>query len=93
MSNSVKNQSAWQRECLLAANRQLEKIYRGRPSACIALQISRNYRLLLTHYEQPDIKRLWQLLSKRWWSLYCRDKQIPGYSLPDFSAVSTKELT
>ncbi|MTI63350.1 hypothetical protein [Methylophaga sp.] len=77
----------WRRECLIAANRQLEKNYEREPSACVALQLSRNYRLLLTHYDQPDIKQLWQQLSQRWWSLYCRQRQLPEHALRDLSAV------
>ncbi|GEM_PF-894529 len=75
----------WRRECLIAANRQLEKNYQSQPSACVALQISRNYRLLLTHYDQPDIKQLWQHLSQHWWACYCRQKQLPLHSQYDFS--------
>ncbi|MEC9313243.1 MAG: hypothetical protein VYB22_00035 [Pseudomonadota bacterium] len=75
----------WHRECLVAANRQLEKSYQSNPSACVALQISRNYRLLLTHYDQPDIKELWQHLSQRWWAMYCRHKHLPLYSQHDIS--------
>lgn len=77
-------QSDWRRESLIAANKQLEKIYRLQPSACVALLISRNYRLLVTQYEQPDIKHIWQQLSKRWWGLYCRHRQIPETSVHDF---------
>lgn len=77
-------QPNWQRECLLAANRQLEKIYQQQPNACTALMISRNYRLLLTQSEQPDIKQLWISLSKRWWSLYCRLRQLPELPMSNF---------
>jgi len=62
----------WRKECLLAANQQLEQQYQQHPSPCLALQISRNYRLLLTQYDQPPIKQRWQLLSKSWWQCYCR---------------------
>lgn len=78
-------QPDWQRECLLAANRQLVKCYQRQPSACVALLISRNYRLLLTQSERPDIKQLWQQLSKSWWERYCRQRQLPLLSLNDFS--------
>lgn len=84
MTEDLQRQPEWRRECLHAATRQLEQIYQARPSACVALQISRNYRLLLTHYDQHDIKQLWQQLSKRWWALYCRQKQVPVRALPDF---------
>jgi hypothetical protein len=87
MSARLHRRPDWHRECLIAANRQLEKNYQRQPSACVALQISRNYRLLLTHYDQPDIKLLWQQLSQRWWSLYCRQRQLPEHTLRDFSAV------
>ncbi len=78
-------QAEWRRDCLLAANRHLETQFQQKPAACLALQISRNYRLLLTHYDQPDIKQLWQLLSKRWWLLYCRERDLPSKALMDFS--------
>lgn len=84
MSKTVK-QPDWHRDCLLAANQQLVKSYQRHPSACVALQISRNYRLLLTQSEQPDIKQLWQLLSKRWWDMYCRQRHLPELSIHDFS--------
>lgn len=87
MKVSLPRQPEWHRECLLAANRQLEKSYQSNPSACVALQISRNYRLLLTHSDQPDIKQLWQQLSKRWWSRYCLQKQLPEHGLQDYSSA------
>lgn len=71
----------WRKECLLAANQQLERQYQQKPSACLALQISRNYRLLLTQYDQPPIKQRWQSLSKRWWQTYCQLRQTPVQSI------------
>jgi len=82
---SAVSQPEWRRECLLTANRQLEIIYQRKPTPCLALQISRNYRLLLVHYEQPDIKQLWQKLSKRWWDKYCHQRQLPGLNMHDLS--------
>jgi hypothetical protein len=83
---SALSQPEWRRECLLSANRQLEKVYQRKPTPCVALQISRNYRLLLVHYEQPDIKQMWQMLSKRWWEIYCRHRK-PTLSLHEFPAL------
>lgn len=78
------NQPEWQRDCLLAANRQLEQRYQQKPSACLALLISRNYRLLITQSERPDLKLLWQQLSKRWWQHYCRQRPSLDVSVSDF---------
>jgi hypothetical protein len=74
--NAPLKQDNWQMELLLAANRQLESQYRQHPSGCLALQISRNYRLLLTHQEQPQIKQHWQSLSRMWWRLYCEERDL-----------------
>lgn len=84
---SAVSQPDWRRECLITANRQLEKVYQRKPTPCVALQISRNYRLLLVHYEQPDIKRVWQLLSKRWWDIYCRQRDLPPLSMHELSSI------
>jgi len=84
MSNSL-TRPEWQQECLLAANHQLEKSYQQKPSACLALLISRNYRLLLTQSERSDSKRRWQQLSKRWWQNYCRQRPVSAFSLKDVS--------
>ncbi|WP_438970270.1 hypothetical protein [Methylophaga sp.] len=71
MNAPLKKQPDWRKECLLAANQQLENQYLHYPSACLALQISRNYRLLLTQNDQPTTKQNWQSLSKQWWQMYC----------------------
>lgn len=75
MNLPLKNQPDWRKDCLLAANQQLEYQYQQQPSPCLALQISRNYRLLLTQYDQPVIKQRWQVLSKHWWQRYCQFRQ------------------
>jgi len=75
MKATLKNPD-WQKDCLLAANQQLEEDYQRTPSACLALQISRNYRLLLTQFDQPSIKQRWQTLSVRWWEVYCQLRHI-----------------
>jgi len=56
----------WCEAVILAANEQLEAIYRQHANACLALQIARNYRLLLTHNEHPLKKQHWRALSQRW---------------------------
>ncbi len=75
MNAPLKNPD-WRKDCLLAANQQLEEDYQHNPSACLALQISRNYRLLLTQFDQPSIKERWQTLSIRWWQVYCQLRQL-----------------
>ncbi len=86
--NQTVSQADWQQQSLLAANQQLVKRYQHQPSACLALLISRNYRLLLTQSERSDIKQLWQNLSQRWWELYCRQRQLPGLSMHEFFSHS-----
>jgi hypothetical protein len=71
----------WQKDCLLAANQQLEADYQRAPSACLALQISRNYRLLLTQFDQPSMKARWQALSISWWEAYCQLRQVSAQPL------------
>ncbi|AFJ02747.1 hypothetical protein Q7C_1598 [Methylophaga frappieri] len=53
-----------------AAITELETRYRQQASACLALQISRNYRLLTEMDAHPLKQRLWQSLSRRWWLSY-----------------------
>lgn len=79
-----RQQPNWQQECLLAANQALEKHYQQQPRACIALSISRNYRLLLTQSDQPDIKKSWLSLSMRWWRAYCQLRQLPDVPISNF---------
>ena len=74
----------WQRDLLQAAIQQLQVHYRHTPSACIALHISRNYRLLLTHHEQPQIKDLWRVRSRYWWQLYCEQSKIRSVDVPNY---------
>jgi hypothetical protein len=83
MSKTI-TQTDWQQQSLLAANQQLVKHYQNQPSACLALLISRNYRLLLTQSERPDIKQIWQQMSQRWWEMYCRQRQLPALSPHEF---------
>jgi|TARA_R100001244_G_scaffold18562_3_gene19405 hypothetical protein len=64
--NRAERAETWCEAVILAANEQLELMYRQHASACIALQISRNYRLLLTHNEHPLKKQHWRALSQRW---------------------------
>ena len=54
----------WQRDCLLVAIKELVAYYQLSPSACLALQISRNYRLLITQDDRLSIKTLWQSMRK-----------------------------
>lgn len=76
MNAPLPKQPDWRQACLLSANQQLEHQFQQQPSPCLALQISRNYRLLLTQYDQPAVKQRWQSLSKQWWQTYCQLRQI-----------------
>lgn len=69
---------SWCEGLLLSANEELEQRYREQASACLALLISRNYRLLLTHNEHPLKKQLWRALAERWMLSY----QLHNRSLP-----------
>ncbi|MCC5797143.1 MAG: hypothetical protein JJU48_07430 [Methylophaga sp.] len=51
---------------ILSATQHLEALYRQHASPCLALQIARNYRLLLTQDEHPLKKQYWRALSQRW---------------------------
>lgn len=70
--NAPLRQSDWQAELLLAANSHLIRQYQQAPSACLALQISRNYRLLITQNEAITVKRACKALSQQWWRRYCQ---------------------
>lgn len=85
--NHTMQRPKWQQETLLAANQQLVKSYQRQPSACTALLISRNYRLLLTQSDRSDIKPVWQQLAKHWWERYCRQRQLPTLSINDLSRL------
>lgn len=63
-------QENWTAQLLMTANAQLESHYRQQASACLALQIARNYRLLTEQDEHPLKQQLWQSLARRWWLSY-----------------------
>lgn len=69
--NAPLRQSDWKSELLLAANCHLIRQYQQAPSACLALQISRNYRLLITQHEAINVKQGCKALSRLWWHRYC----------------------
>lgn len=71
----------WRRDCLLAANHELIAHYQQSPSACLALQISRNYRLLLTQDDRLSLKDIWRSYSKNWFGVYCKHKHIEPSTL------------
>lgn len=92
--NAPRRQPNWQRELLQAAIVQLEAQYQRTTSACLALQISRNYRLLLTHQEAPNIKQAWRQRSRYWWQLYCHQQQIKNVAVSTgFHFEITQELS
>lgn len=62
--------SNWANECLMAANNALEVRFRQQASACVALQLARNYRLLAAQDENPLKQTLWRSLYKRWMLSY-----------------------
>ena len=64
------HQENWAAQLLLSANAQLESHYRQQASACLALQIARNDRLLTEQDEHPLKQQLWQSLARRWWLSY-----------------------
>lgn len=68
ITNNLKTN--WSAECLLTANHALESRYRQQASACVALQIARNYRLLASHESHPLKNTLWKALSERWMLSY-----------------------
>lgn len=59
-------QPHWATECLLAANSALEVRFRQQASACVALQLARNYRLLAMQEDNPLKQTLWLSLHARW---------------------------
>lgn len=61
---------SWCEGLLLSANQELENRYRQQASPCLALLIARNYRLLLTHNDNPLKKQLWRALADRWMLSY-----------------------
>ncbi len=63
-------QENWAAQLLLSANAHLESHYRQQASACLALQIARNYRLLTEQDAHPLKQQLWQSLARRWWLSY-----------------------
>ena len=75
----------WQRDCLLVAIKELVAYYQLSPSACLALQISRNYRLLITQDDGLSIKTLWQSYAKSWWDVYCRHRNLKQRTAFSFS--------
>ena len=73
----------WTAKLLLSANALLESRYQQEASACLAMQIARNYRLLNKYDEHPLKQQLWQLRAKRWWlryKLHCGDVAFFGVS-------------
>ncbi len=64
---------------LLAANEELESVYRLKSEACVALALSRNYSLLAqTKTILPD-RFSWKNKTKYWWQEYlkhCTGKNV-----------------
>lgn len=65
--NAAVCQMQWSRDVLLIAIKQLEMLYKQRQDPCLALIISRNYRLLHNQIQAVDERkqcldkaRLWQ---------------------------------
>ncbi len=79
-------QDSWAAQLLLSANAHLENHYRQQASACLALQIARNYRLLTEQDEHPLKQQLWQSLARRWWLSYQLHRgRIAHCDVSDFS--------
>lgn len=57
-------------ELLVSANNQLEQLYGQQHDPCLALHISRNYRLLQEQNSNSKHQKLWQEKAKLWWKLY-----------------------
>jgi len=65
--NAAVSQMQWSRDVLLIAIKQLEMLYKQQQDPCLALSISRNYRLLHNQIQAVDERekcldkaRLWQ---------------------------------
>jgi len=65
--NSAVSKIQWSRDVLLSAIKQLETLYKQQQDPCLALIISRNYRLLHNQVQAVDERekcldkaRLWQ---------------------------------
>lgn len=59
-------------ELLISANAELEKLYFKKSDPCLALLVSRNYRLLLDCNVTSDRKLAWVQKAKYWWQLYLK---------------------
>lgn len=57
---------------LLAANETLENVYFDRADPCVALLVSRNYRLLVDCPAPQTFKLAWIQQSKYWWQQYLK---------------------
>jgi hypothetical protein len=69
MTTSLKSNTT-EHHLVLAANQQLEAVFQRKADACVALLISRNYRLLVQH-QSPMTEHLnWMQKAKYWWQQY-----------------------
>lgn len=57
-------------DLLLSANNQLEQLYSQLHEPCLALHISRNYRLLQEQNVNSGNQKSWQEKETLWWKLY-----------------------
>lgn len=60
----------WNRDALLSANSQLNRVYQHDADPCIALMILRNYHLLLAQSSPSDEHQEWREKAKIWLQRY-----------------------
>ena len=76
---------------LLAANEELESVYLTEEKACIALALSRNYRLLAQTKATLPQRYSWVNKTKYWWQEYlkhCTGQKVDLWLLsPELTTV------
>jgi hypothetical protein len=70
--NASLNRNQVEKRLLLAANEELEMVYAQKRDPCIALLISRNYRLLTQQPDAPELRIAWMQDAKYWWQEYLK---------------------
>ena len=89
MNTSLKSESLEHR-LLLAANQQLESVFQRNADACVALLISRNYRLLIQQHMSMTSRLNWMQKAKYWWQQYLSLTTGKRYSF--MSGIDNGEL-